>query len=649
MGLFDTDSADSTASSGGDWTSRIGGLLGGPRDDQLAPIIGKEGLSNARTNALLNLGLGMMAASGWRPGPRATLGQVFAQGMGQAQQAYQGSLDASLKGAVTAQQLQAARLQMAQRLYAFRALQDAFPDATGSPLPAGAPMSATPSTPAATPGLPAPITAAGNGPVPAPSTAAAPITAPQTAGAPVGAPQAATAPMPTAAAATPTAAAPMADDRTAKLRKLLLVSGVLDPQNARGLAAAIEPSLPEYKQLDDGTIVNMKDPSIANTFHGKLMDGNATLGPGGVVTLRPGVAGPTGALAQTEQVKANANMFGGKVAFNPMTGQFELKPGIGGPNGVESQVAQIAADATARNNPNFRGVTANGTQYATTGPAMRDAQNPPLPPSVPVPQGMPTGNAPGATAAPMPGQAVPAMPAATAPAAGVPAGAIVTENNPTQNALNAVGGDIMKTAITDSSAAIKDAAITKQTLARNDQLLKQTKADASAPAVLAAGKYFQSLGMLSAKDSQNVDKIQELQNNEAASVMASLKASFPGRITNADLNFAMQSLAGKGQSNLAARVMNGIAYAKVDEAENYNRFVNDYAGQVRAGAADPTQLAQAWAQHQAQAPSIWESPMLLNSGALSQKTTANGTFVSIPGRGWLPVTRTQSGMLAPKN
>jgi hypothetical protein len=586
MSDYDTQDAQTPT----DWFSKIGGVLGGPRDDTVAPIIGQEGLQNARNNALLNFGIGMLNAAGWHP-HKVTLGQAFAEGAQGAQGAYQNSLDNSIKSASSAQALQMGRLQMMRQLALMRAAQAANPDAfQGVTLPGATPGAQAgtvpnPFTQGATPGA-----AGGAGAMPSPVAAAG-------AGA-------AAMPSPMSAQGAALAAAPVAANDAAtkaqRLRNYLQTVGFLDAGNARGVAAAFAPSLPEYKQLDDGTIVNLHDDSINGSFHGKLFDGKAVLTPNGV-QLRPGVAE------------------------------------------TEAKLADIAARSRAQYDYSVHGMTPNGVPYVTTpvgAPAAAGGGQPPPLPTIP--GGVAGGGGAGA-AAPMPSGPVPA-----AAPQGLPSGAVQTGMAPAADALAKGGGEALQKEIVASSSAAKDAPMQLQVLARNDQLLRQTGANAGAPAALAIGKYLQSAGILSPKDSTNIDKIQELYNNEANAVMGQLKATFPGRITNADLQFAIQTMAGKGQSATAARVLNGINAAKVLNAQEYQKFVSNYAQEAAAGRADPNGLTSAWIAHEQQAPSIWETPMLLNSGALTTKTNSKGaTFVQIPGRGWLPVSRTQSGMLTP--
>jgi hypothetical protein len=596
--MSDYDTQDPQAST--DWFSKIGGVLGGPRDDTVAPIIGQEGLQNARNNALLNFGIGMLNAAGWHP-HKVTLGQAFAEGAQGAQGAYQNSLDNSIKSASSAQALQMGRLQMGQRLALIQAAAPILARiraATGGATPGAQPdMAANPFAQGATPGA-----AGGAGAMPVPAAAAG-------AGA-------AGMPSPMSAQGGGAAAAPIAAplaqraQLTSALKDYQMLGGLLDAPNARGVAAAFAPSIPEYKQLDDGTIVDMHDPSVNGSFHGKLFDGKAVLTPNGV-QLRPGVVD------------------------------------------AERQLADIGARSKAQYDYSVHGMTPGGVPYVTTPVGAPGAAN--QPPPIPTLPGLGGGAPAAGGAAPMPNG--PAPGSAPAPAAGgapaaapqdLPPGAVQTGMSPVADALNKGGGEALQKEIVSSSTAAKDAPMQLQVLARNDQLLRQTGANAGAPAALAVGKYLQSIGVLSAKDSTNIDKIQELYNNEANAVMGQLKATFPGRITNADLQFAIQTMAGKGQSATAARVLNGINAAKVLNAQEYQKFVSNYAQQAKAGLADPNGLTSAWIAHEQQQPSIWETPMLLNSGALTTKQNKQGaTLVNIPGRGWLPVTRTQSGMLAP--
>lgn len=87
----------------------IGGLLGGPRDSIIEPIVGKQALHDARQNALLNFGASMMRNSGPSRMP-VTIASALGSATQDAQQAYQATLDSSLKSSQQAAQLRMAQL-----------------------------------------------------------------------------------------------------------------------------------------------------------------------------------------------------------------------------------------------------------------------------------------------------------------------------------------------------------------------------------------------------------------------------------------------------------------------------------------------------------------------------------------------------------
>lgn len=92
-----------------DTNTDVGGLLGGPRDSQIEPIVGKQAISAARQNALLNFGASLLRNSGPSRMP-VTLASAMGSAIGDAQTAYQSALDNGVKTATQAQALRMAQL-----------------------------------------------------------------------------------------------------------------------------------------------------------------------------------------------------------------------------------------------------------------------------------------------------------------------------------------------------------------------------------------------------------------------------------------------------------------------------------------------------------------------------------------------------------
>ena len=292
------------------WQSRLGGLLGGPSESQLAPIVGADTFTNARSNGLLNLGIGMLQAGGPQ-NHKVSLGQAIGQGLSSAQQGYNDTLNTGLKSAQLAQSIAASRFSMQQKLLMMREglkllngqsgqadAQANTPDATPanvqtSPVPMGQPQ-ATPiggGMPPQSPGMGAGAPPSGS-PMPMPQQAPA---GPQAA--PTQAPQQA-APM------QPPASTQGSGIDPAAIKRFMMFSGIVDPTNARGMAAALAPSLPNMSVAPDGSVIDLHDTRNLGQFHGKLADGMATL-QNGVVTPRPGAADTTSMLAGAKQAGIN--------------------------------------------------------------------------------------------------------------------------------------------------------------------------------------------------------------------------------------------------------------------------------------------------------------------------------------------------------
>lgn len=231
----------------------FGGLLGGPRDSIIAPIVGAGALKNARMNALLNLGAGMLANSGYSRVPIST-GQALAAGLQSAQQAYGGSLDNSLKAATMAQQLRMQQFQMMRQ----RALLQMAQQFAGGGAPAAPGAGAAPADTGAMPGMMAQGGGAQQPPPPAAAAAAA-------AGAPGAVPHARFGP------------------------DALTAFTMMDPEHAAGWQNIYSAQNPELTTLPDGTVVNARDPRLAGTIHAALPPGMVRL-PDGSVTNAPGFA-----------------------------------------------------------------------------------------------------------------------------------------------------------------------------------------------------------------------------------------------------------------------------------------------------------------------------------------------------------------------
>lgn len=233
----------------------MGSLLGGPRDSLISPIIGAGALKGARMNALLNLGVGMLANSGYSRVPIST-GQALAAGLQSAQQAYGSSLDNSLKGALTAQQLRMQQFGMARQQALLRMAQQF----AGGGAPAAPGAGAAPADTGALPGMMLPSGQGGPQQPPPPAAAAA-----AAAGAPGAAPHARFGP------------------------DALTAFTMMDPEHAAGWQNIYSAQNPELTTLPDGTVVNARDPRLAGTIHAALPPGMVRL-PDGSVTNAPGFA-----------------------------------------------------------------------------------------------------------------------------------------------------------------------------------------------------------------------------------------------------------------------------------------------------------------------------------------------------------------------
>lgn len=234
----------------------LGQLMGGPRDSIVEPIVGKEGLKAARMQGLLALGASLLQSSGYSRMPIST-GQALGAGIAAMQQGYANSLDTSLKGALTAQDIQSKQLSRQRQLMLLRMASGIMGDQPGGG--EGAP--ATPGPGAAPMGAPAPGAAA-----PGPMTAGMSSND-----------------LPPPAAAAVAAADPQFSKRRAMGMQLL------DPEHATAYQNIYNMANPELQALPDGTVVNMRDQSLRGTNHAALPPGMIRT-PDGLVINAPGFA-----------------------------------------------------------------------------------------------------------------------------------------------------------------------------------------------------------------------------------------------------------------------------------------------------------------------------------------------------------------------
>lgn len=248
----------------------IGSLLGGARDDLMEPVIGKEGIKGARMAALLQAGAAMLAASGYSRTP-VSGGQALAAGLQAAQQGYGQSLNSALESAQGIQKLKQGQLAMRRQQILQQAAQGIL-GGGGAPAPDGAPAPAQE--------LPMGAQQAG---MPAPAAGAVAAGAPGGGPAPSMDGTAAGMPPPAAAAVAGSPQTPGFGKREAMAMTLL------DPEHAAAYENLYQMSNPELKQLADGTIVNMRDPSLAGQSRPAL-DPGMVRDASGNVQLAPGYA-----------------------------------------------------------------------------------------------------------------------------------------------------------------------------------------------------------------------------------------------------------------------------------------------------------------------------------------------------------------------
>lgn len=245
-----------------DW----GGLLGGPRDDLIAPLVGEQGMAGARRNALLNFGAGLLSQSGYSRMPVST-GQALAAGIQGAQGAYAGSLDQSMKGALQMQQLKSAQFDLARRQMLQRAAASLLGGGApqqGQDAPQGAAGGASPGQAGPGPGM----GAMGSGGAPG---MGAPGMPPHSLGESM--------PQPAAAAAAAGNFSRQAADAMT----------LLDPEHQAGYQAMYERNNPALQMGPDGRLYNARDPAAAQQNYAALPQGMVRDAQGNV-SLAPGFA-----------------------------------------------------------------------------------------------------------------------------------------------------------------------------------------------------------------------------------------------------------------------------------------------------------------------------------------------------------------------
>ncbi|MEX3555789.1 MAG: hypothetical protein VB131_04025 [Burkholderia gladioli] len=146
--------------------SGFGGAFGGAGNALLAPMIGQQGMSDARANALMNIGAAMMQASAPSLDPsHRSFGNALGAGLLAGQAAYQGGMDRGIRNASAAQQMYGNRLGLLRQLMLMRQASKldpsaasgidlagfpsspGMPTASGFPSPPGMPVAGSTSTP----------------------------------------------------------------------------------------------------------------------------------------------------------------------------------------------------------------------------------------------------------------------------------------------------------------------------------------------------------------------------------------------------------------------------------------------------------------------------------------------------------------------
>lgn len=257
--IFDLGSSD-------DSNVDIGGLLGGPRDSIIEPIVGQQALHDARQNALLNFGAAMLRNSGPSRMP-VTFASALGGAVQDAQQAYQGTLDNSLKSSQQAAQLRMAQLGYDRQRMLMQIAGSLARGQVGSP-GAQQPMSGGfGGGGAGVAGNSAPGMAAAGG-FGAGSVGAGGGGAGMT---PVGATQ----------------AAQSGGSAPGMSGGLLNALTLLDPEHQAAYQNIYERQNPMSIVAPDGTVINPRDQANVGTQHGKLPDGMIR-NPDGSIGWAPG-------------------------------------------------------------------------------------------------------------------------------------------------------------------------------------------------------------------------------------------------------------------------------------------------------------------------------------------------------------------------
>lgn len=341
-------------------------------------------------------------------------------------------------------------------------------------------------------------------------------------------------------------------------REDLMLLSLSDPSNARGYADVFSKVGPRLERLPNGVIVDMNDPRNLGMVTPAVGEGRLPNG-----TWLPAY------LQGTEQKE---------LADKAVSGLFE----------------------------DVNGMTPGGATYAqprTT--ALINAGI--LPPNI-----VPGVNAGGANTASFP--SAPGTP--QLPAGARQTGISVQEKGRLEGDQSTFN-EAKKTALQAAQAAQN----TIDRLSANRALIEQSNLGKGAPQWNVFAQWLQQAGLLSADQAQKVASSQMLSNNLRQAVLENLKSTFPGRISNAEMN-AMAAAMGDTSNPLeVARYMNDMMIAKTNRVRAFGSFMQGYRG-------DPGAYLDAWQQSPEGSRSLLEDPAMLRHMTIKQNAKGQyGAFI----------------------
>jgi hypothetical protein len=160
-----------------------------------------------------------------------------------------------------------------------------------------------------------------------------------------------------------------------------------------------------------------------------------------------------------------------------------------------------------------------------------------------------------------------------------------------------------------------------------DQLIHTVKPQYGSSAAYEVGRVLDSAGLLKGPESQWVANAKAYQQAQRTQVLSSLKSTFPGRISNMEMNAASAAMGNIDDPMQAVLYANDVKRVQQRRLQDYSTFLQNYDG-------PRGKYEQAWENSDAGKKSLYDYPEMWKHLPVlrgKQGTPAAGkTFVKTP-------------------